>query len=59
VGKPLVGGTRFLQCALGYPNERWSSTPSGPTLVWPPNRGRGVRGLVGAVEDSLEGCHVG
>ena len=32
-----IAGTRFLQCALGYPNERWMGTPQ-PKRVWPPKR---------------------
>jgi hypothetical protein len=47
-----INGTRFLQVALGYPNERWGSEPS-PRLVWPPREGRGGGGGGGGGDD---GC---
>lgn len=53
-------GTRFLQCALGYPNERWFGELSGPTLVWPPKGVcKGAGAALGADRDSLDGCLVG
>lgn len=46
-----IAGTRFVQCALGYPNERWGPEPSGPKKVWPPPRGK-------SITDKLKECIV-